>query len=141
MDGEVRGTSSVVAGEFRTIQNFLGSRGATMENATYIPPEPQHVPDYITNLERYINEYQEHLPENTVNKARQITHTTTLIDVIDMIFKYPIFTTAKIRTELDIPASTLNSYLSKLCEAKIIYSDDAVRNRKYYFYDLISIIS
>lgn len=61
MDGEVRGTSSVVAGEFRTIQNFLGPRGATMENATYIPPEPQLVPDYITNLERYINEYQEHL--------------------------------------------------------------------------------
>lgn len=249
----------MVAGEFRTIQNFLGPRGATMENATYIPPEPQLVPDYITNLERYINEYQEHLPlvkaalmhsqfesihpfsdgngrtgriliplylysekvidepnflvsesleknkykyykllnntrvilpdkeyypeeyeqkiqeakehmtewiqffleacisqadkniskidlfntlyENTVNKARQITHTTTLIDVIDMIFKYPIFTTAKIRTELDIPASTLTSYLGKLCEAKIIYSDDAVRNRKYYFYDLISIIS
>lgn len=58
------------------------------------------------------------LYENVVNKARQITHTTTLIDVIDMIFKYPIFTTVK-----------------------IMYSDDAVRNRKYYFYDLISIIS
>lgn len=259
MHGEARGKSSVVAGEFRTIQNFLGPKGVTIENATYIPPEPQLVPDYITNLERYINEYDTELPlvkaaimhsqfetihpftdgngrtgriliplylysenvikepnflvseslekdkykyyallnntrvvlpdkeyypeeyekklidakehmtewvefflkscisqadkniskidavnnlyEATIGKARKISKSTNLIDIIDIIFRYPIFTTSKIHSEIDISASTLNGYLNKLCEKKIIYSDGAARNRKYYFYDLIGIIS
>ena len=259
MQGDARGATSVVAGEFRTILNFLGPRGATIDNATYIPPEPQLVPQYITNLEKYINDNTEELPlikvalmhsqfetihpfsdgngrtgriliplylysekiidepnflvseslekdkykyyallnntrvvfpdkeyypeeysrkldeakkhmtewvefflnacisqankniekinlvnelyDRTVSRARQITNTVALIDVIDIIFKYPIFTTTNIRNQLEISASTLNNYLNKLCENKIIYSDGAARNRKYYFYDLISIIS
>lgn len=259
MRGNARGGSSVVAGEFRTIQNFLGPKGSTMENATYIPPEPQLVQEYISNLEKYINEDKSDLPlikvailhsqfetihpftdgngrtgrilvplylysekvidepnflvseslekdkykyyallnntrvvipdkqyypdeyekkrmeakksmtewvefflnacvsqadkniqkidevnllyENTVKKAKEITNTTTMIDVIDMIFIYPIFTTANIRTNLEISVSTLNNYLNKLCESNVIYSDGAPRNRKYFFYDLISIIS
>lgn len=259
MQGDARGGTSVVAGEFRTIQNFLGPKGATMENATYIPPEPQLVQEYISNLEKYINENEEDLPlikvallhsqfetihpftdgngrtgrilvplylynekiidepnflvseslekdkykyyallnntrvvlpdkeyypeeyeqkkkeakksmtewvdfflhaciaqadkniqkidavnllyENTVAKAKEITNTTTMIDVIDIIFMYPIFTTANIRDHLEISPSTLNNYLNKLCESNVIYSDGAARNRKYFFYDLISIIS
>lgn len=259
MHGDTRGGNSAEAGEFRTIQNFLGPLGATLDNATYIPPKPQLVPTYISNLERYINENTEDLPlvkvalfhsqfeiihpfsdgngrtgrilvplylysvniidepnflvseslekdkykyyallnntrtvlpdkeyypeeynhqrceakkhmtewvefflnacisqaeknikkidlvnalyESTVSRARQITNTATLIDVIGLIFKYPIFTTANIHHELDISPSTLNNYLNKLCENKIIYSDGAARNRKYYFYDLIGIIS
>lgn len=259
MDGDAIGGSSVVAGEFRTIQNFLGPKGSTIENATYIPPEPQLVPEYISNLEKYINENEEDLPlikvallhsqfetihpftdgngrtgrilvplylfsenvidepsflvsesldkdkykyyallnntrvvlpdkedypeeyeekkkeakksitewvefflnacitqadknikkidainelyENTISKAKDITNTTTIIDVIDIIFMYPIFTTANIREHFDISASTLNNYLKKLCDNNIIYSDGSARNRKYFFYDLISIIS
>ncbi len=258
MQGDARGSSSVVAGEFRRIQNYLGPVGATIDTATYIPPEPQLVDDYIGNLEKYINQYNKDLPlikvalmhsqfetihpfadgigrtgriliplflfsenvidepnflvsesleqdkykyytllnntrvfipnkedepveydskiseakssmtnwvefflescirqadknilkidkvnhlyEVTINKAKEISNTTKLIDVIDIIFKYPIFTTAKIREELEISISTLNIYLNKLCEHKIIYSDGAARNRKYYFYDLMSII-
>ena len=259
MQGDSRGGSSVVAGEFRTIQNFLGPKGATIETATYIPPEPQLVTEYISNLEKYINENDEDLPlikvallhsqfetihpftdgngrtgriliplylysenvidepnflvseslekdkykyyallnntrvvfpdeeyypkeyeqkmidakksmtewvefflnacisqadkniqkidavntlyENTIAKAKDITNTITMIDVIDTIFRYPIFTTANIHDNLEISASTLNNYLNKLCESNIIYSDGAARNRKYFFYDLISIIS
>lgn len=259
MQGDSRGGSSVVAGEFRTIQNFLGPKGATIENATYIPPEPQLIAEYISNLDKYINENEEDLPlikvallhsqfetihpftdgngrtgriliplylysenvidepnflvseslekdkykyyallnntrvvfpdeeyypaeyeqkmkdakksmtewvefflnacssqtdkniqkidavntlyENTVARAKDITNTITMIDVIDTIFRYPIFTTANIHDNLEISASTLNNYLSKLCDSNIIYSDGAARNRKYFFYDLISIIS
>lgn len=259
MQGDARGGSSVVAGEFRTIQNYLGPKGATMENATYIPPEPQLEPEYISNLEKYINEIEGDLPlikvallhsqfetihpfsdgngrtgrilvplylfsekvidepsflvseslekdkykyyallnntrvaipdkeyypeefehkmreakknmvewiefflnacisqadkninkidsvnmlyEDTIIKARGISNVTTIIDVVDIIFRYPIFTTANIREHMDISVSTLNNYLNKLCENNIIYSDGAARNRKYFFYDLISIIS
>lgn len=227
MQGDARGASSVVAGEFRTIQN----KDASIENATYIPVEPQLISEYMGNLENYINEYEVDLPlikialihsqfetihpfadgngrtgrilvplylfsekvidepnflvseslekdkykyyallnntrvefflnacitqadkninkiddinklyEATIAKVKNITK-TTMIDVIDIIFMYPIFTTTKIRTKLNISASTLNNYLNQLCENKIIYSDGSARNRKYFFYDLISIIS
>lgn len=41
-------------GEFRKIQNFIGPNN-NIEDATYIPPEPQYIPSLISNLEEYIN--------------------------------------------------------------------------------------
>jgi len=41
-------------GEFRKIQNFIGPTNK-IEDATYIPPEPQNIPELISNLENYIN--------------------------------------------------------------------------------------
>lgn len=40
--------------QFRKIQNFIGPTN-NIEDATYIPPEPQEISRLITNLERYIN--------------------------------------------------------------------------------------
>lgn len=42
-------------GEFRSIQNYIGPEGCTIDTATFIPPEPQLVDKYISNLENYIN--------------------------------------------------------------------------------------
>jgi Fic family protein len=48
-------------GNYRIIQNFIGPTNK-IEDATYIPPEPQNVERLIGNLERYINnEYDDHL--------------------------------------------------------------------------------
>lgn len=41
-------------GEYRKIQNFIGPNGK-IEDATYIPPEPQNIDKLIGNLEHYIN--------------------------------------------------------------------------------------
>lgn len=41
-------------GEYRKIQNFIGPNGK-IEDATYIPPEPQNIDSLIGNLEHYIN--------------------------------------------------------------------------------------
>lgn len=60
LSGEVRGNSRN-PGEFRSIQNFIGPQGCTMQTASYIPPEPQLVPDYMSNLEKYINEPTDNL--------------------------------------------------------------------------------
>lgn len=60
LSGEVRGNSRN-PGEFRGIQNFIGPQGCTIQNASYIPPEPQLVPDCISNLEKYINEPTDNL--------------------------------------------------------------------------------
>lgn len=46
--------STGAAGEYRRIQNFLGPT-KSIKDATYIPPEPQQVGEYMQNLELYIN--------------------------------------------------------------------------------------
>lgn len=48
-----RGSTSV-AGEYRKIQNFIGPT-KEIKDASYIPPEPQLMGEYMTNLERYVN--------------------------------------------------------------------------------------
>ena len=42
-------------GEFRRTQVFIGPYGASIDEATFIPPEPQHIPDLFSNLEKYIH--------------------------------------------------------------------------------------
>nr|WP_279229888.1 Fic family protein [Serpentinicella alkaliphila] len=41
--------------EYRKVQNFIGPT-TKIEDATYIPPEPQFVTQYMSNLEKYIND-------------------------------------------------------------------------------------
>lgn len=45
-------------GSYRKIQNFIGPTNK-IEDATYIPPEPTLVAEYMTNLEKYINDEYE----------------------------------------------------------------------------------
>ncbi|WP_179031010.1 Fic family protein [Paenibacillus kribbensis] len=62
MSNEVRG-SNRTPGEYRKIQNFIGPEGCSLETATYIPPQPQLVDDFMNNLEIYINSPQDDLNE------------------------------------------------------------------------------
>lgn len=41
-------------GEYRKIQNFIGPT-SNIKDAAYIPPEPHVIPEYMSNLEKYIN--------------------------------------------------------------------------------------
>lgn len=62
LEGNVRGKNRNPV-ELRSIQNFIGPSGCTINNATFIPPEPQLVPEYMSNLEKYINEPEDNLNE------------------------------------------------------------------------------
>lgn len=42
-------------GEYRRIQNFIGPTG-NIKDASYVPPEPNHVQELISNLENYMND-------------------------------------------------------------------------------------
>jgi len=46
-------------GEFRKEQVFIGEKGATIEEATYIPPEPILIQEYMENLEDYILNFKD----------------------------------------------------------------------------------
>ncbi|WP_444684977.1 Fic family protein [Alkalicoccus luteus] len=50
---DARGSGGA-AGSYRRIQNFVGP-SSKMSEASYVPPEPQMMNEYMTNLERYIN--------------------------------------------------------------------------------------
>ena len=257
MSGNVRGGNKS-PGNFRTTQNYIGPKGCTIETASFVPPEPQLVDEYMSNLEKYINEYDDindliklaiihsqfetihpfldgngrigriliplylfdkkilrnanffvseslekdkfkyyqllnntrvvitdeednkeqylkdmqtaknnftewvefflescikqcdkdlekidaidSLYEKISDKAKALIRTPGILQVIDLIFEYPIFTTKLIRDKIKIAPATLNGYLAKLVEAKVIYSDGKNRNRKYFFYDLLNII-
>lgn len=249
LSGEVRGNSRD-PGEFRSIQNFIGPQGCTIQTASYIPPEPQLVPEYMSNLEKYINEPTDNINDliriaiihaqfetihpfldgngrigriliplylydknlisspnffiseslekdkfkyykllndtrvdaneenkeiaskrwtewikffinaiiiqgnkninlidsidklynSTIDRSRKLINNNKLIDIINIMFEKPIFTKKTILERVDIPSSTLGVYLNKLEEEKLIYSDGKVRNKKYYFYDLINIL-
>lgn len=257
MSGNVRGGNKS-PGNFRTTQNYIGPKGCTIETASFVPPEPQLVDEYMSNLEKYINEYDDindliklaiihsqfetihpfldgngrigriliplylfdkkilrnanffvseslekdkfkyyqllnntrvvitdeednkeqylkdmqtaknnftewvefflescikqcdkdlekidaidSLYEKISDKAKELIRTPGILQVIDLIFEYPIFTTKLIRDKIKIAPATLNEYLAKLVEAKVIYSDGKNRNRKYFFYDLLNII-
>ncbi|BCD59336.1 MULTISPECIES: Fic family protein [unclassified Nitratiruptor] len=53
----VRG-SNKNPGNFRNGQVFIGKKGVDIQNATYIPPDPQLIDEYMTNLEKYMH-YEE----------------------------------------------------------------------------------
>lgn len=51
----VRGAQKT-PGQIRTTQNWIGPRGCTMENATFIPPIPEEVYGLLMNLYEYMND-------------------------------------------------------------------------------------
>jgi Fic family protein len=53
-------------GEFRKEQVFVGAKGTTIEKATYVPPEPYIVQEYMENLESFI---ADHSQNNLVKAA------------------------------------------------------------------------
>ena len=50
----------IIPGEFRKDQNWIGAK--LIENARYVPPPPQEVPEAMSALEKYINTKDEEIP-------------------------------------------------------------------------------
>jgi len=48
----VRGRNKA-RGEFRRIQNWIGKSNSTIETASYVPPEPHLLLDFLSNWEKY----------------------------------------------------------------------------------------
>ena len=42
-------------GEYRTIQNWISSPGSPIEKATYVPPPPDRLMEFLNNLEEYMH--------------------------------------------------------------------------------------
>ena len=51
---DVRG-SSKDPGNFRKTQNWIGKPNSTIEDASFVPPQPEKLNDIMTNFEKYLN--------------------------------------------------------------------------------------
>lgn len=60
LDG-VRGQEKL-PGEFRKTPVWIGSAGATPDNALFVPPIPLHLSDLLTDWEKFVNEDGKSLP-------------------------------------------------------------------------------
>jgi Fic family protein len=66
----VRGANRA-RGEFRRIQNWIGPPGCSIEEATFVPPAPDILPQVLDNWEKYIHyEEKERLVQLAVVKAQ-----------------------------------------------------------------------
>ncbi|MEC9489298.1 MAG: Fic/DOC family N-terminal domain-containing protein [Halanaerobium sp.] len=239
MSRGVRG-SNQDPGRYRAVQNYVGPEGCTIKTATYIPPQPQLIEDYMSNLERYINEpdderhplvraaiihaqfetihpfldgngrvgriliplylysqgvlvspnlfiseelerdkykyygllngtrFKENwnewiafflaavdrqalrgfelvedineLYERELEQVGKLISSSNVINLVNAIFQYPIFTVKRISQLTGISYSSCRRYLNRLVEEDILFSDNKTRGRKYYFYNLLDLI-
>jgi Fic family protein len=240
MSNGVRGQNRA-PGEYRSIQNFIGPEGCTLETATFVPPQPQLLDSYMSNLENYINnpndnlqslvriaiihaqfetihpfldgngrigriliplylydvdlinspnlfisevlekdkhkyyrllngtrkedngwnewikfflqsvnkqvlknidliEEIDNLYERDLENAMNLINSTNVVDLIKAMFQKPIFNVKTISSLTGIHDSTCRRYLSTLEEEKLIFSDNKMRNRKYYYYNLLDLL-
>lgn len=79
--------------------------------------------------------------ESTLQKVSAIIKNQHMLEIVECMFKYPIFTSKLMLQEIDMNANTLRGYLNKLENSKIVASNNSNRNRRYYFYDLLNLIA
>jgi len=49
-------------GELRTIQNWIGPENCTIKDATFVPPPPGQVLNVLGDLEKFLNDNEQHIP-------------------------------------------------------------------------------
>ena len=75
------------------------------------------------------------LYEKHLDMARGIARSASIVDVINVLYQYPITTAKQVSKETEIPMTSINRYLSMLVDNKILYTDNKGRNRTYFYYD------
>ncbi len=88
---------------------------------------------YINKLEKIENLYskfERHALEHKIN-----------IYFVKFLFKMPVFAIKDVTKELNISDNTARKYVNSFVENNMIYPDNKSRNKKYYNYDIINIVS
>lgn len=80
------------------------------------------------------------LYENDLEHAKRIIKSNKVVDLINLLYKYPAINASTVTALTGIPPATATRYLNALVENKILYPDDMVRNRTFYYYNLFEII-
>lgn len=90
---------------------------------------------YIYIVERINHLYEEHL-----HRAKTLISSNAIVDIINIIYKYPIFTIDMIEKEINVSKSTFNRYLNILVTNGILDTDGKKRNRTFFCYELLNVL-
>lgn len=80
------------------------------------------------------------LYEADLAKAKQVIKSNKVVDVINLLYKFPAISTSIVAKEVEIPPVTATRYLNALEECKILYSDKRPKNRTYFYYGVLEIL-
>lgn len=80
------------------------------------------------------------LYEVDLERAKAVIKSNKVVDIINLLYKYPAISTSIVVEEAGIPPVTATRYLNALAESKIIFSDNRPKNRTYYYYGVLEII-
>ncbi len=122
MQGNVR--KPKVVGEYRTVQNYIG-RSDGENSITFIPPEPQDVPDLMKNLIEYMNE--------TDDKYRPLVKTAIIHAQFETI--HPFMDGNGRVGRMLIP---MYLYVQKQIELPCFFVSEALENDKIRYYNLLN---
>jgi DNA-binding IclR family transcriptional regulator len=75
-----------------------------------------------------------------LEQAKKIIKSNKVVDLINLLYKYPVINASTVTALTSIPSATATRYLNALVESKILYPNDMVRNRTFYYYNLLDII-
>ncbi|MCR5082901.1 MAG: Fic family protein [Parasporobacterium sp.] len=90
---------------------------------------------YIQIISKINTLYERHL-----DIACKLARSAKVVDVVNVLYQYPIITGKQIADITQVPQTSVNRYLSMLVDNKILYTDNKSRNRTYYYYDLLGIL-
>lgn len=90
---------------------------------------------YIDIISSINDLYERHLTE-----AKELVRSSNIVDIMNVLYKYPVITAKQIEEITEIPTTSINRYLGLLVEHRILYSNNKKRNRTYFYYDLIDIL-
>lgn len=77
------------------------------------------------------------LYEKDLNHASQLISSNNVRKIVDIMFQHPVFT-AKMMTEMTgISDTSCRRYLNILEEDGLIFSNDKIRGKTYYYYNLL----
>lgn len=104
--------------------------------AFFLKTVAQQCKKYIDIIDQ-INE----LYENDLELAKKIIKSNKVVDLINLLYTYPIITANIVTQKTDIPPATATRYLNALAEAEILYMDsNKLRNKTFYYYDLLNVL-
>ena len=81
------------------------------------------------------------LYEYVLNEVSKLVNTSLVNKIVDILFEYPAITSKKLSEKLGVSTAQAIRYLNLLNEDGILVSNDAKRNKAYFFYELIDLIN
>ena len=88
--------------------------------------------DLVANINNLYN--------SDLETAKKLAQSNKIIELVNLLYKFPIINSATIVKNTDLSLSTAQRYLNILVENKILYTDNKQRNKFYFYYNLLEII-